>query len=231
MTSADEYKKHYKEFSQNVAFATRTWHYHLHLNNMAAEDKEILAALNKAPRFWLDLRYSSVQTTIIFLGKIFDSDGRVFNVDKTLKSAHEQKQYFSKEDLRKRKVESAGEFEGLDEYIEHASELKSDDLKAISAEIKKAKTIWERIKPLRDRIYAHSEILSDSERAALYNAVKNEDITDIIQILLNVSEVLLQAEINGRKPDFSNNYTQPIKHAYEDIEKLISSLLPENGSR
>ncbi|MDE1902080.1 MAG: hypothetical protein KGI37_10630 [Alphaproteobacteria bacterium] len=225
MLGNTEYKRHYKEFSQNVAFAARTWHHHVHLNNRAAKDEAILAALNKAPRFWLDLRYSSVQTTIIFLGKIFDNDGQAFNVDKTIKSAHEEIAHFSKDELRKRKVESAGEFEGLDEYIKQASELDADGLKAIRAEIKNAKKIWEKIKPLRDKIYAHSQIMSNSEREELYKAVKNDDIDAIIQILLNVSEALLQAEINGRKPDFSSNYTQPIEHAQKDIEELIGSLL------
>ena len=131
---ASEYKKHYDEFAQNVAYAARTWHHHVHLNNRAAEDQVILAALDKAARYWLDQRYAAVQTTIIFLGKIFDNDGRVHNVDKTLRAAHEEKEHFSKTELRKRKVESGGEFEGLDEYVQNATEPDSEDFKAISAD-------------------------------------------------------------------------------------------------
>jgi hypothetical protein len=224
-TKTREYKKHYDQFSQNVAYAARTWHHHVHLNNRANEDPTILKALDKAARYWLDQRYAAVQTTIIFLGKIFDNDGRVHNVDKTLRAAHDEKEHFSKPELRKRKVESAGEFEGLDEYVENAAEPGSDDFKAISAEIKKAKVIWERIKPLRDKIYAHNEILSDDERKALYEAVKNDDINEILQILLNISEALWQIEFNGRKPDFSSNCTKPIEWAKDNVEKLIDSLL------
>jgi hypothetical protein len=222
---AKEYKKHYVAFSQNIVYAARTWHHHVHLNNRAAEDPAILEALNKAPRYWLDQRYAAVQTTIIFLGKIFDNDARAHNVDKTLKAAHDEKDHFSKPELRKRKVESGGEFEGLDEYVENATEPGSEDFKAISAEAKKAKVIWERIKPLRDKIYAHHEILSDAERKALYEAVKNDDITEILQILLNISEALWQIENNGRKPDFSSNCTQSIEWAKKDVEDLIASLL------
>jgi hypothetical protein len=54
MADDSEYKKHYEQFSQNVAFAARTWHHHVHLNNRANEDPAILAALNKSPRYWLD---------------------------------------------------------------------------------------------------------------------------------------------------------------------------------
>jgi hypothetical protein len=227
-TKTNEYKKHYEQFSQNIAFAVRTWYHHVHLNNRANEDTAILAALNKASRYWLDQRYSAVQTTIIFLGKIFDKDGRIYkvhNIDKTISAAGNEKEYFKKEELRKRKVESGGEFEGIDEYIENASELNSDDLKIIVAEVGKAKIIWERVRPLRDKIYAHNEMLSDAERKELYEAVKYADINDILQILLNVSDALWQAEFNGHKPDFSANHTQKIEWAKKDIEELIGSLL------
>jgi hypothetical protein len=56
-------------------------------------------------------------------------------------------------------------------------------------------------------------MLSDDERKKLYEAVKNADINALLQILLNVSNALWQAEFNGHKPDFSSNYTQPIEWA------------------
>ncbi len=220
-----EYKKQFEQFSQNVAFAVRTWHHHVCLNNRANEDPAILAALNKAPRYWLDQRYSAIQTTIIFMGKVFDVDGGTFSVDKTLRSANDAKEHFSKPELRKRKIEVGGEFDGIDEYIENATELSSNDLKIISAEVSKAKVIWGRIKPLRDKVYAHNQMLSDAEREKLFEAVKNADMNDILQILMNVSEALWQVEFNGRKPDFSSNHTQPIESAKKDIEELIGSLL------
>ncbi len=225
---AKEYKKHYGAFSQNIAYAARMWYYHMHLNNIAEEDPAIIEALNKAPRYWLDQRYAAVQTTIIFLGKIFDNDGRgykVHNVDKMLDAAYEGQDHFSKAELRKRKIESGSEFEGLDEYVKNTAEPDSEDFKAIKAEVKKAKVVWERIKPLRDKIYAHDEIMSDAERKALCEAVENNDITEILQILLNISEALWQIENNGRKPDFSSDYNQPIERAKKEVEEVIASLL------
>ncbi len=222
--SNSEYKNHYKQFSQNVAFAARTWHRYVYLNNRASEDEVIANALNKAASFWNDFDYSAAQTTIIFLGKIFDNDGRTYNIDKTIKSAKDEQEYFNKDGLKKRKIEIGGEFEGIDEYIKNASELDFDDLKAISIENKKAKVIWERVKPLRDQIYAHNEMLSDTKRDELYKSVKNSDINDILQILVNISNALWEAEFNGRKPNFSSNHTQPIEWAKKDIEDLISSL-------
>jgi len=225
MTSGGDYIKHYEQFSKNVDFAVRTWHRHVYLNNRANEDSAILAALNKAPNYWQDQNYIAVQTTIIFLGKIFDNDNLANNIDKMLRSVNNGKGHFSKTELRKRKVESGGEFEGIDEYIENANALSSEDLKAISVEVKKAKAIWDRIRPLRNQIYAHNQMLSDAEREKLYKAENNADINDILQILLNISQALFQAFHNGRRPDFSTNHTQPIEWAKQDIEELISSLL------
>ena len=140
-------------------------------------------------------------------------------------SARAEKEYFGKEALRKRKIEIAGEFDGLDEYITQASELNEADLEEINIEVEKAKIIWQRIRPLRDKIYAHSEILTPEQRADLYKAVTNSDIEDIIQILLNISNALLQFEINGRALDLSCDYRRPIDEARADMDKLIKSLV------
>lgn len=68
-------------------------------------------------------------------------------------------------------------------------------------------------------------MLSDAEREELYKSVKNADINEILQILMNISNALWEAEFNGRKPDFSHNHTQPIESAKKNIEQLIGSLL------
>ena len=220
-----EYKKHYENFSRNVEYAARTWHHSLHLNKRAKDDEKILKALNRAPRFWLDQRYSALQTTIIFLGKIFDKAKRAHSVDKTIKAAAGEVGHFNRESLRARKVKIGGVFQGIDEYIDNASDLSSEDIKIINAEIEKAKVIWDRIKPLRDKVYAHNAMISEKESGALFEVVKYADISSTLQILLNVSNALWQAENNGRKPDFSNQHTRPIDWAKKDIEDLIGSLL------
>lgn len=218
------YKKHYTEFSQNIGFAIRTWHHSLYLDARAKSEPKILEALNKAPRFWLDYRYSNTQATVIFLGMIFDEDSRTHNIYKMLNLADKEIGFFSKVELRKRKSSPHEEPDWLDEYIENAHELTREDLKLIRKQVKSAQDIWNKIKPLRNKIFAHNEILTDDERNNIIDAVKKTDMTNILQILLNVSNSLHEAELNGRKPDFSDDYQSPIKWAENDIESLISSL-------
>lgn len=224
-TKTGDFKRHFEQFSKNVSFAARVWHRHVHLKERAEKDTAILAALNRAAHYWLDQRYIAVQTTIIFLGKIFDPARRAHNVDKTIKAATDETDYFSQLNLRKRKVELGGEFEGIDEYIQNAHELDSTDLHKINVELQRSKSIWEGIKPIRNKIYAHNEMLSDVEHERLFEAVNEDDITKVIQIVLNISNALWQAEFNGHKPDFSSNHTQPIEWAKKDVEELIGSLL------
>jgi len=223
----NDYTKHYKEFSRNVDFAARTWHRYVHLNARASEDKEILEALNKAAAFWVDFNYSSFQTTIIFLGKIFTHEPFAYSIDKTLNAASANEAHFSKSELRKRKPE----FDGIDEYIENSTELTAAHVKSIKRKAREAKDIWGKIKPLRNKVYAHSDILSDEEKQALFQAVNRDDINKIIQILLNISHALWQAEFNGREPDFSCDHEAPINHAKKSVEELITSLLPEKTPR
>lgn len=223
--AASEYKKHYSEFARSVNFAVRTWYHYVYLSQKVREDPVIFKALSKAPAFWSSYNYSATQTVIIFLGKIFDNDGNTYNIDKMRNATYNGLNHFSKSELRKRKVVSGGEFDGLDEYIQNASELDGKSIKVISEQVKQAKKLWESMKPLRDKIYAHNEVLSEGERNELYKAVKNSDVNNILQILLNISNALWNAEFNGHKPDFLFDYTDPINWAKKDIDELISSLI------
>lgn len=219
-----EYKLHYAEFSQNVEFAGRAWHHSQHLDSKAKADPKVLAALNQASRFWLDYRYSSIHTAVIVLGRIFDTDTKAHNIDKLLRLTYAEIDFFSKDELKKRKIALSGEAEWIHAYIEDSHEMTQEDLKAISTQIKMAKQIWEKIQPLRNKIFAHNQILSDDEKKKIVDSVTKKDMNKIIQILLNISVALKEAEYNGRKPDFSKNYTTLADYAEKNIDSLINSL-------
>lgn len=225
MIKPSNYKDHYRQFRSNVDFAVRTWHRQIQLDQEAIKNVKLNEALNRAAHYWNDQRHSARLITVIKLGNIFDNDQRSYSIDKTILVASSESDHFKKEALRKRKIVSGGEFDGIDDYIKNASELNENDLKIIEAEVSKAKIIWKRIAPLRRKIYAHNDIMSVEKRSKLHEAVNISDINNILQILLNVSNALWQAEINGQKPNFSTDHTQPIGWAVKDIEELIGSLL------
>jgi len=225
MTNIENYKEHHKIFEQNVAFAARNIHYLLHISDRAKEDEAVFKALNKNARFWNDYNFNVIQTVIVFLGKIFDEDSRTYNISRTLNLAKRNLNFFSKQSLRDRKIASAGEFEGLDEYVDGAHELSSEDIKTIKKAAKEARRLWENFKPLRDKFYAHSEILSQEDKEQLLQQAKYDDLRQIIQILLNITHAFEQAELNGRKPDLTQDYEGTIRYAQGEADRLIDTLI------
>lgn len=218
------YTEHYKAFAQNINFAARIMHYYLHLGAMAKDGGKNYKTLNKTARFWNDFNFVALQTVIIFLGKIFDNQNRTHNLTKLLEVLPQSLEHFNKDNLRKRKVQIGGKFEGLDEYIKEAYELTAEDIDAINIEAEKARTLWGKIEPLRHRFYAHHQMLTDQQRDALFKNVTYDELENLVQILLNISSALEQAEINGRKPDFNNDYRGPINLAEGEIDKLLNTL-------
>ena len=142
-------------------------HYYLELGNRAAE-QDALNALNKNARFWNDYNYAALKTVIIFLGKIFDPDANAFSLSKLFNSVKSNLSHFSRDSLKRRKVSIAVEFEGLDEYLADAHELGKEDTKLIKQQIREARIIWKKIEPLRNKIYAHDEMLPEEEKTALF---------------------------------------------------------------
>ncbi len=167
----------------------------------------------------------ALQTAIIFLGKIFDEKDVAHSVSKLLNAARREIEHFNKNNLRDRKIQSGGNFDGLDEYLDNSHELSLEDLRIMKSEVRRAHGIWKRIKPLRDKVFAHHEDLPYEEKSGLYKNVTYTDITTALQILLNVSHAFWQAEYNGREPDFLSDHEVPIQRAKKQTEALIKSLL------
>jgi hypothetical protein len=204
-------------------------HCYLLLGKKASEDSKVYDALNCNARFWSDYNYIALQTVIIFLGKIFDTNKKAHSLSKMLIAADKYIPYFGRLALRKRKLELAGEFDGLDGYVQNAHELSREDLIQIQAEVDKAKTLWKKVEPLRNSIFAHDEMLSQEQRLELFKQVKYSDLENLIQILLNLSHALEQAELNGRRPDFSSDYKGPINVAEKEVRNLSALLVGGNG--
>lgn len=221
-----DYQTHYKAFSQNINFAARILHYYLHLGTLAKEGSNEYKALNEHARFWNDFNFVALQTVIIFLGKIFDSQSKTHNLTKLLETLPLSLDHFSKANLRARKIKmSTGDLSWLDEYISRAHELNAEDLVVINDEVQKAEALWKKIKPLRHQYYAHDQMLPDDKRTALFKNVTYGDLELLVQILLNISFVLEQAEINGQQPDFSQDYEGPNNLAEGQIEGLMQLLV------
>lgn len=219
------YKEHYKAFSQNVEYAARILQYYLRLSFVGDYNSDNYKALNYNARFWTDYNFMAVQTVIIFLGKIFDTQNKTHNLTKMLDALALNLDYFSRENLRARKIEIGGLFDGLNDYIKNAHELNVTDVDLIKSEAQKAEALWKKFKPLRHQIYAHNQMLTDEQRKKLYTNLTYTELDQLVQILLNIVNVLYEIEFNGTKPDFNNDYARTVNRAKEESEKLLEALV------
>ena len=220
-----EYKSYYTKFAQNVYFAARTLYYFLNITQKAVDKNEVHNVLEYNAQFWNDYNFMTIQSVVIFLGKIFDDDTRSYSLKNMLKKAVDGMEYFSRASLRKRKIELAGTFEGIEEYIQNSHELSNEDIKNVKLEVNKARKLWFSFKPIRDKIYAHNQILSLEEQEKLFKNARYDDLKEIVRILLNIVHIFEQAELNGNKPDFEFNYRGPIINSEKETDKLISLLV------
>lgn len=222
------FSKQYKAFSANVTFATRTLHTYLQIKKRATRSKKALAALNSNARFWVDYDFIAPQTVIIFLGKIFENDVSTHNVGNFLSMLDKSLAYFSREAIRSRKPP----FEGIEDYLSKVYELSSTDVISIRRQVRKARKLWEKIKPLRDNIYAHDNaFLTADEVSQLYASAKFQDLRIITQTLVNIRNVLWEAEYNGKKPDFRRSFRGTKKEGIDAANKMLASLISSEKMR
>ena len=225
------YSEHYKAFSENIGFAARILHYYLRAGALVKDENDHYKALNKNARFWNDYNFMALQTVIIFLGKIFDDQRRTHNLTKLIESLSNNLKHFNKSSLRKRKIKLSGEADWLDKYIEEAHELNAEDIELIKNEADKASALWKKFEPLRHRFYAHNQMITNKERDALFKGVTYDELQNLVQMLLNIAHVLEQAEINGQKPDFSDDYEEAIRRAEGEIDRLHTILIAGSNNQ
>lgn len=220
------YTQPYKAFSENVAFAARILNYYRYIQDKAQPGTPELEVLNKSPRFWLDWNYMALQTVIIFLGKIFDTQSRTHNIDQLMEGLSQSLNKFTKEELPQRKIKF-GLIDPaiLEEAVNRAQDWNIVDITNIQTQVDKAKELWEKFKPLRNRIYAHQQMLTDQDRDSLFSNTTFTDLENLVQILINISHVIEQAELNGLRPDFSNDYKGLINRANGEAKKLLEVLV------
>ena len=102
------------------------------INNIASNDEDIFNGLNESPLSWNTITFALQNHYFILLGRLFDTDGDSFSVHTFLRNCIENIDQFSKENLRKRKIDSSsGDLSLLYAYIENAYEPTEDDFQKL----------------------------------------------------------------------------------------------------
>lgn len=196
------YRVYHELFSNEVYQATAAYVFWSKLQNEPAEDEELLKAFNESPLSWIIIRQSMMLNLIMTLGRIFDIDPDAVSIDDLIKSCIDDVELFSKDKLRARKMMQSGEKPWIDDYMKNAYEPKEKDFQMLRPEINKYKKLYqEYYKPLRHKIFAHSDKQHFSNSDELWGATKGVNMEDMLNFLEDLKVTLQMAYDNGTKPE------------------------------
>lgn len=216
------YVQYHEHFSNEVYQATAFYVIWKNLQNRPAQDKELLEALCMNSMSWNFIRHSTMMSLIMTLGRIFDADGESVSIDDLIKSCINEIQLFSKSNLRQRKLESHNAIEWIDSYMESVYEPKAEDFQSLKPHIKKYRTIYvDYYKPLRHKLFAHSDRKYISQGDELFKATKNANIEEMLNFLQDLNVAIREAYLNGRKPELRGIKLDEAWFA-DDIQSLLN---------
>jgi HEPN superfamily AbiU2-like protein len=196
------YKEYHELFSNEIYQATACYVFWNRLQNEPAKSEKLLAAFNVSPLSWIVIRHSMMVSLIMALSRIFDTDGDAVSINDLIKSCIEDIEIFSKDSLKKRKATQHGSEKWIEGYIEKAYEPSAKDFQMLKPEIYKYKKIYqEYYRPIRHKIFAHSDKMYFSNTDELWNATKNTNMVEMLNFLEDVKVTLQMAYDNGEKPD------------------------------
>lgn len=220
------YERYYQEFCNEVHKILSCYLFWRTLNTRIAEDKNLLAELNRTPLSWVVIRHSLNVTLFITLGRVFDTDNNAFSLDDLLKCCIEKIDSFSLENLRKRKMEGQNDIEPewLAEYIENAYQPSVEDFQRLRSKVAEHRKVFESVyRPIRHKLIAHKDKEYMDKADELWAETNISQLEGIIWFLNDLKETLFDTYKNGRKPLLTNR--MPDLNFYEsDFGKLFDNV-------
>jgi len=210
-------------YSNEVETVCQTFFLWKGINNISSNNKDIFNGLNESPLSWNTITFSLQNYYFILLGRLFDTDGDSFSAHTFLRNCIENIDQFSKENLRKRKIESSsGDLSWLGSYLEKAYEPTEDDFQRLRGEITKHKKIYEEIyRPIRNKVIAHKDQKTIGIQGELYEKTNIGEIEEILNILFQVKEVVFQLLYNGKLYNIGDFKFKEEERVVTDAEKML----------
>ena len=186
---------------------------------VAAGDKAVFRALNRAPLFWNTSLGALQASTLVALGRVFDPDSNSHSVSRLLAIAHDNLGIFSKAALadRKRKLSPTAD-EWLPEYLRTAYEPTSEDIRRLKRYVATRRRVYEKAyRPLRHKLFAHRVVSERAEVDALFAKTNIRELQQVLVFLSRLYEALWQLFFNGNKPTL-----RPARYSVTRMRQLPS---------
>lgn len=233
---SSDYEQEFKIFSSNVNQAARSLYYHIEINKQIYDNgqkqengyfqySKLYQAVNANAQFWNDYKYSSIHYTVIILGRIFDRNKKSHGIRRLVKTAKNSGS-FTIEKLRERKIASSDNSdEWIDEYMADKRDINSSEYLQLLRYIFGTIELWNKIKPVRNKRYAHQDVMTDFKKQKILQDAEYSVIEDIIKRLLTIEYVYQEAYANGRLPDLEYNNIGVRNRVREDTRTLLERLV------
>lgn len=215
-----------QRFRREVMTATWSFYAWKHINNIAAQDRNVLRGMNNTPAVWNTITHALQTTFFITLGRIFDVDGGALSISSFLNKCQTEIQQFGKSALTQRKqadAKSGEKLDWLDGYIANAYEPRAEDFRALKRAAKKHKAKYEDIyRPIRNLVVAHTNLAAAEATSTLFEKTRIGDIEEILLFLHQVVEVITQLHINGRKTELSEHQMKEEEYVAKNTATLLA---------
>ena len=216
-----------QHFSAEVGGAAQAFFLWKGINNCATDDREIYHVLNKQALSWNILTRSLQTTFFIVLGRLFDTDKDAFSAQAFLKGCIDNIDQFSKDALRKRKLEgSSGAVpEWLENYMEEAYVPEVKDFQILRGELSKQRQHYEKIyRPIRNMVIAHKDAAFMENVESLFGNTSIEDIEKFLWFLHQIEEVIFRLLYDGRLTKIGDYGFNEEQYVVNDIRALLEKL-------
>jgi len=226
-----KFEQELQVFISEVELASQCFHAWLAIHRTAAKDKRIHRAMNKRRHFWNTVLYSLQLSYVIVLGRLFGRN--THGVDRLLKLAQDSVTVFDRNALAKRK-ERMGFRDAsteLTKYVSNAYIPEANDFRQLRKGVDTRRKIYEqKFAPLRNKVFAHAEVLGEEARNELFDKTTVGELRDLLLYLKHLGYSLRDLFMNGRKPDVehefrSGGYSQIVEQQIsEDTEQLLREI-------
>ncbi|EDY82204.1 hypothetical protein VDG1235_1824 [Verrucomicrobiia bacterium DG1235] len=216
------------KFNEEVVALSSTFYTWKGIHDIAYECSEIERTLNLDAETWNIILHSLQVTHFMTLGRIFDIDGDAFSIHKLLRECIDNIDDFSKEALRERKRVAPpvnADRNWLDSYMDSKySPTQADFLRLRGETSKKQKDYEEHIKPIRHKVYAHTDFSMMDTAHLLFSKTKIKQIEDLVIYALKIDRVLTRLYDNGDNLSFDKITIQEEEHHKASVEKLLKRI-------
>jgi hypothetical protein len=202
-------------FRIEVASATQFLLAYLTIGAVGRESRRVLDALNDTPLFWNTATASLQQAGLIAIGRVFDQKSP-HNIDQLLRVVIDNPQAFSKQALAARKMaDSASAQSWLGPYLQTVYTPRQRDFQRLRRHVGKHRKVYEsQFRDIRNKLYAHNEIVDPAEIAALFSKTRLKDLQRLVLFMNQLYEAVWQLLHNGRRPSL-----RPMKYSAARIAR------------